>query len=81
MARYLELKNLTFFANLYYFFTYQVDYMYIRYFMWNFVGRQDDVQGNYDILHGNWISGFPLSTKFAGQSKHFERRCLEQQSA
>ena len=34
--------------------------MYIRYFMWNFVGRQDDVQGNYDILHGNWISGIPF---------------------
>ena len=60
MARYLDIEKPTFFANLYYFFTYQVDYMYIRYFMWNFVGRQDDVQGNYDILHGNWISGIPF---------------------
>lgn len=44
--------------NLRYFLTYQVNFMYIRYFLWNFVGRQDDVQGNGLPDHGNWITGF-----------------------
>ena len=44
------------FKNIYYLFDYQIGYMYWRYFMWNFTGRQDDVQGRFD-LHGNWISG------------------------
>ncbi|TXD82417.1 DUF2723 domain-containing protein [Subsaximicrobium wynnwilliamsii] len=43
--------------NLYYMLDYQLGYMYWRYFMWNFTGRQDDIQGKYDDLHGNWISG------------------------
>ena len=57
LARYLTIEKPSFFANLYYFFTYQVNYMYVRYFLWNFVGRQDDVQGRFDVLHGNWLSG------------------------
>ncbi len=60
MARFIEIEKPSFLSNLNYFFVYQVDYMYVRYFMWNFVGRQDDIQGNYDILHGNWISGIPF---------------------
>jgi hypothetical protein len=47
----------TFGENLRYFFRYQVGYMYLRYFMWNFAGRQNDIQGNGNDLHGNWISG------------------------
>ena len=48
----------TFGENLYYFFTYQLNYMYWRYFLWNFVGRQDDIQASDEtILHGNWLSG------------------------
>ena len=47
----------TFGENLRYFFRYQTGFMYLRYFMWNFVGRQNDVQGNGNPLHGNWISG------------------------
>ena len=39
---------------------YQFGYMYWRYLMWNFVGRQNDVQGRYDNLNGNWISGIPF---------------------
>jgi hypothetical protein len=46
--------------NLAYFFKYQVGYMYIRYFMWNFAGRQNDIQGNGEVMFGNWISGIPL---------------------
>lgn len=43
--------------NLRFFFRYQLGYMYGRYFMWNFVGRQNDIQGNGNRLYGNWISG------------------------
>ena len=43
--------------NLTYFITYQLNYMYWRYFLWNFVGRQNDVQGSGEPEHGNWITG------------------------
>ena len=46
----------TFGENIYFMITYQFGYMYGRYFMWNFVGKQDDIQGNLDN-HGNWLSG------------------------
>jgi hypothetical protein len=44
-------------TNLAFFFKYQVGHMYLRYFMWNFAGRQNDIQGHGGILHGNWITG------------------------
>ena len=48
----------TFAENIYFFFTYQLNYMYWRYFLWNFVGRQDDIQAQDEtITHGNWLSG------------------------
>ncbi len=47
----------TFFQNLKFMFQYQFGYMYGRYFMWNFVGRQNDEQGRLDIHNGNWLSG------------------------
>ena len=47
----------TFGENLRYFFSYQVGFMYLRYFMWNFAGRQNDIQGNGNSINGNWISG------------------------
>ncbi len=47
----------SFLENLKFFFTYQVDHMYWRYFMWNFVGRQNNIEGQGEINHGNWISG------------------------
>ncbi len=50
----------TFAENLSFFFTYQVGYMYLRYFMWNFSGRQNDQQGHGDLTRGNWISGIPF---------------------
>ena len=50
----------TFSENLKFFFRYQTGFMYWRYFMWNFAGRQNDIQGNGNILHGNWISGIPF---------------------
>jgi hypothetical protein len=47
----------TFGENLHYFFRYQVGFMYLRYFMWNFAGRQNDIQGNGNPVNGNWLSG------------------------
>ena len=46
--------------NLKFFFSYQVNFMYWRYFMWNFAGRQNDIQGHGEIEHGNWITGIPF---------------------
>jgi len=51
------LRMPTFGENMTYFFSYQVDWMYWRYFMWNFSGRQNDIQGHGDVIRGNWISG------------------------
>ena len=45
-------------TNLKFFLSYQVNFMYWRYFMWNFAGRQNDIQGNGELEHGNWITGF-----------------------
>ena len=46
--------------NIKFFFTYQLNFMYWRYFMWNFAGRQNDIQGSGEIEHGNWITGIPF---------------------
>ncbi|HAN18905.1 MAG: hypothetical protein A2X13_12085 [Bacteroidetes bacterium GWC2_33_15] len=43
--------------NLKYFFKYQIGHMYLRYFMWNFSGRQNDIQSHGEMLNGNWITG------------------------
>lgn len=48
----------TFRENMTYFFRYQVNWMYWRYFLWNFAGRQNDIQGHGDQMNGNWLSGF-----------------------
>ncbi|MBN2165042.1 MAG: DUF2723 domain-containing protein [Marinilabiliaceae bacterium] len=53
----------TFGENLKFFFKYQVMHMYFRYFMWNFSGRQNDMQGNGEINKGNWITGIPFIDK------------------
>ncbi|MDR3366480.1 MAG: DUF2723 domain-containing protein [Prevotellaceae bacterium] len=50
----------TFAENLSFFFTYQLGYMYMRYFMWNFAGRQNDLQGHGSLTRGNWICGIPF---------------------
>ena len=47
----------TFMQNLKFFIGYQCNHMYWRYFMWNFVGRQNDIQGHGEIENGNWVSG------------------------
>jgi len=47
----------TFAENIRFFVKYQINFMYWRYFMWNFVGRQNDIQGHGNVIDGNWISG------------------------
>jgi hypothetical protein len=61
----------TFGENLTYFFRYQVNFMYMRYFMWNFAGRQNDLQGHGDNMHGNWLSGISfLDEARLGSQEH-----------
>lgn len=58
--------------NLRYFFRYQIGHMYFRYFMWNFAGRQNDVQGHGSLHEGNWISGITfLDEMRLGNLKEF----------
>lgn len=66
-----QVKIPTQFENLRFFFTYQLNFMYWRYFMWNFAGRQNDVQGFGESEHGNWISGIPIldNARLGDQSK------------
>ena len=61
----------TFVENVRFFINYQVRYMYFRYFMWNFAGRQNDIQGHGEIHKGNWISGIPFldNAMYGDQSK------------
>ena len=54
---YLDINKPNLFSNLKYLFQYQMSSMYWRYFMWNFSGKQNDLQWKYDLLNGNWISG------------------------
>ena len=58
-GQFLNIEKPSLLSNLYYLFDYQIGYMYWRYFMWNFAGRQDDIQGKMN-MNGNWISGINL---------------------
>ena len=62
--QYLIVDKPSFLDNVMYMFQYQFGYMYWRYFMWNFTGRQNDIQGKYDDFNGNWISGIDLIDKW-----------------
>ena len=54
----INVKMPTQMENIRFFLSYQCNFMYWRYFMWNFAGRQNDIQGNGELEHGNWITGF-----------------------
>ena len=56
-SSYLIIEKPSFSDNMKFMFQYQFGYMYFRYFMWNFAGRQNDIQGRYDNYDGNWMSG------------------------
>ncbi len=53
------------FENIQFMLKYQVGYMYWRYFFWNFIGRQNDLQGQGDLDKGNWITGIPIVDNWA----------------
>lgn len=55
----MEMKRPSFLQNMRYFINYQINYMYWRYFLWNFAGRQNDIAGEGQANRGNWISGIP----------------------
>ncbi len=57
--------------NIRFFLSYQCNFMYWRYFMWNFAGRQNDIQGNGELEHGNWLTGIPFldNARLGDQSK------------
>lgn len=55
-----QMPRPSFAQNMRYFFNYQVNYMYWRYFLWNFAGRQNDLAGQGEANRGNWISGIPF---------------------
>ena len=67
----VQVKVPTMFENIRFFLSYQVNFMYWRYFMWNFAGRQNDLQGNGEWEHGNWITGIPFldNLRLGDQSK------------
>ncbi len=65
----------TFLENLNYFFSYQLNYMYWRYFLWNFVGRQDDIQADeVTITNGNWLTGIKfIDSAYLGPQDNLPR--------
>ena len=67
----ISVKVPTMMENLRFFLSYQCNFMYWRYFMWNFAGRQNDIQGNGELEHGNWISGISFldNMRLGDQSK------------
>ena len=67
----VQVKMPTQLENIYFFLSYQVNFMYWRYFMWNFAGRQNDLQGNGEWEHGNWLTGISFldNMRLGDQSK------------
>jgi len=70
-------NNPTYLDNIEFFFRYQVGHMYMRYFLWNFVGRQNDIQSHGGILNGNWVSGIKfIDSIFLGNQDHLTQDML-----
>ncbi len=63
---YFVKDNISWKDNIFFFLKYHVGFMYMRYFMWNFAGRQDDIQGTYYNNNGRWISGIPFIDSHMG---------------
>ncbi|KPM31331.1 Hypothetical protein I595_2597 [Croceitalea dokdonensis DOKDO 023] len=74
---YIDVLPPTLMDNIKYMFEFQFGYMYMRYFMWNFVGRQNDVQGRYDE-NGHWLSGIKVIDQiFLGSQENLPTEVLE----
>lgn len=70
-SEYLIIEKPSLGDNLQFMFEYQFGYMYWRYLMWNFVGRQNDIQGKYDNMNGNWLSGItPIDEAHLGSQQN-----------
>jgi len=70
-------ENPSFLDNMEFLFRYQIGHMYLRYFMWNFAGRQNDIQGHGNVLNGNWISGISfLDAARIGSQKNLPDKML-----
>ncbi len=68
-------ENPSFLDNIEFLLRYQIGHMYFRYFMWNFAGRQNDIQGHGEVLKGNWISGIgPIDGLRLGSQKNLPPR-------
>lgn len=73
-----ESQSPTFAQNLGFFGTYQVGFMYMRYFLWNFAGRQNDEQGYGEYTKGNWISGIkPIDALRLGNQSELPKSITE----
>ena len=67
----INVQRPSFAQNMDYFITFQNGYYFVRYLMWNFVGRQNDLQGHMENTHGNWISGFSfIDNALLGNQDH-----------
>ena len=74
-------ENPTFADNLKFFFKYQLGHMYFRYFMWNFAGRQNNLQSYGGITKGNWISGIPfIDSAMIGNQKNLPDKIKNEKS-
>jgi hypothetical protein len=72
------IRKPTMMENMRYFFRYQVNWMYWRYFLWNFAGRQNDMQGHGNYIDGNWISGIDaVDSLFIGTQENLPDRLEE----
>ena len=65
-GRYTLKDKISTWDNYRFFFKYQIGYMYLRYFMWNFAGKEDDIQGTYANDNGRWICGIPFIDNLGG---------------
>ncbi|MFD1628804.1 DUF2723 domain-containing protein [Pseudopedobacter beijingensis] len=73
-----ESESPNFAQNMGFFGTYQVGFMYMRYFMWNFAGRQNDEQGYGEYTKGNWISGIkPIDAMRLGNQSELPKSITE----
>ena len=61
---YLIVDKPSFYSNMKFMVQFQFGYMYMRYLLWNFVGRQNDEQGKYEDLKGNWLTGIDVIDEF-----------------
>lgn len=70
-GEFLNIEKPSFAQNIAYMFDFQFGYMYMRYLMWNFAGRQNDIQGRMTNIHGNWISGIDFIDTWRLDSQEF----------